>query len=339
MIQHLSSPKETGELFLPECFIDIYRGDHQEVKIECPSCHLTGKVNEVELPAEGRNFQCPRCKESFFVGKPSLSASVEHLMNMCPVCQYSTFTDEMFAVCPNCGTTGTDYREMLLKKSKASHHGPSHEPSRPEEPPGELDQEQLLRDYELLNRSRRNPNFASPSSPEGAAAKKPALPLPIRITGWTMVAAGGLFLMYGLVGLKYYYGKDLQAALSIPFIEPRFSFRIFFQFGFFPWVRTIFSIGFVLAAIQFFRLRPWAPKAMEGMCRAGIGLVLVQEAAWIVNRYLNTSGTPSAIFYVDCLISFLLTAVLWSAPFLASIWLLTRDETIEKYGEPLPSSQ
>jgi hypothetical protein len=32
------------------------------MKIECPSCHLAGKANELEFPPEGRNFECPRCK-------------------------------------------------------------------------------------------------------------------------------------------------------------------------------------------------------------------------------------------------------------------------------------
>ncbi|TLN00954.1 hypothetical protein FDZ73_17725, partial [bacterium] len=36
--------------------------DSETMKIECPSCHLTGNINSVDVPAEGRNFECPRCK-------------------------------------------------------------------------------------------------------------------------------------------------------------------------------------------------------------------------------------------------------------------------------------
>ena len=32
------------------------------MRIECPACHLTGTVNELEIPSGGRDISCPRCK-------------------------------------------------------------------------------------------------------------------------------------------------------------------------------------------------------------------------------------------------------------------------------------
>lgn len=309
------------------------------MNIECPTCHLTGNINEVELPPEGKNFTCPRCKADFFIEKPIPSARDKHLMSMCPVCQYSTFTDEMFAVCPKCGTNGADYRKMLLKKSQPSQQSRAPESGSPEELAQVLDQEQMLRDYELLTRSQRNPDFDPPQPSEvEAETKKPALPLPVKITGGALVAAGLLLLIQGLAGLNYYHGSTFEATFSSPYIGSLYKFRLFLQYGLFPWLTTVFSVCYSIAASQFFYLRTWVPETMRKMCWGGIGLVVARGAVDIINRIIVTSGSPSAIFYVDCLFSFLLRAVLWSAPFLASIWLLTRDDTLQDYQEAMATS-
>lgn len=305
------------------------------MKIECPSCHLTGNINPVDIPAEGRNFSCPRCKAGFFVEKPAPDADGGYLMSMCPVCQYSTFTDEMFAVCPKCNTRGVDYQRMLLSKSQGRRSRPDRVNARPEEPPAMKDREQMLSDYERVTRSQPNADLDIEPPPE-ESVQKPALPLPLRITGWASVAAGGIFLLYGLAGLFTYYGNDWQAILSVPFLEPVSRVKIFFQYGFFPWLRIVFAVSFLLVASQFFFLRPWAPKALTGLCLGGMGLMLFQEIVSVVHRLLLTSGSPSAIFYVECLFSFLLTLLLWSAPFLAVAWLLRRSDTVREYLDAQP---
>ena len=116
------------------------------MKIECPSCHLSGKVNELELPPDGRELKCPRCKAAFHVKKPPPPAGKQDLMSMCPVCQYSTFTDEMFAVCPKCGLVGSEYRQNLRKQKE---------------------NDQVRRDEDLLPRSHRNPDLVAPAQDDG----------------------------------------------------------------------------------------------------------------------------------------------------------------------------
>jgi len=300
--------------------------------IECPSCHLTGNINSVDIPAEGRNFECPKCKSSFFVAKPPPEADGRHLMSMCPNCQYSTFTDEMFAVCPECGTNGTDYQKMFLKKSAEKQGLRVPVPDYPAEPTMAINPEQIQQDFERLTRSRRNPDFAA-EPPLEAVAEKPVLPLPIRITGWAAVAVGGVFLCYGLAGLANYYGNDWQARLSAPLLEPVSKIVIFFKYGVFPWLRTLTGLGVVLVATRFLALKPWAPKVLTRLCWGSICLLLIQEADGIVKRVLITSGSPSAIFYLDCLVTYLIKVSLWSIPFLAVIWLLSRDETSQEYPE------
>lgn len=302
------------------------------MKIECPSCHLTGNVNSEDVPVEGRNFECPRCKDSFFVAKQAPDTESKRLMSMCPDCQYSTFTDEMFAVCPECGTDGRDYQKTPPRKSagKPSQRNPL--PKAVEKPDSPIDQVQIQNDFERLTRSRRNPYFVKEAAPE-EVAKKPVLPLPVRITGWTAAGAGGVLLCSGLAGLLNYYGKDWQALLSVPFLEPVSKTSIFFKYGFFPWLRTLTGLGVIFAGIRFLALKPGIPKILAALCWASCGLILIQEAVEIVKRFLITSGTPSAIFYVDCIISYLIKVSLWSIPFLAAIWLLRRDEVIQEYPE------
>jgi hypothetical protein len=307
-------------------------GNSEKMKIECPSCHLTGNINPVDVPTEGRNFECPRCKGSFFVAKPAPNTENCHLMSICPTCQYSTFTDEMFAVCPKCGTDGNDYREMLLRKSAAKPAKRSSVADRPEEPTVTLHREQIQPDYEILTRSYRNPDF-DVIPPSETVTEKPAHSLPIRITGWAAAVAGGVFLCYGLAGLAHYYGTDWQPPLSETFLEPPSKIVIFFKYGFFPWLRSLTGLGLVLAATRFLTLKPWAPKALTALCWSNIGLMLVQEAVGIVKRVMITSGSPSAIFYVDCLVSYLIKVSLWSVPFLAVIWLLSREETVLEYSK------
>lgn len=301
------------------------------MKIECPSCQLTGNINSVDVPTEGRNFDCPRCKSSFFVAKPAPGPENSYPMSICPTCQYSTFTDELFAVCPKCGTKGTDYREMLRNKSAERLARRDSVTDDPPEPTTLVDRNQVQHDFELLTRSLRNPDFAT-AAPLEVVAEKPVIPMPIRISGWAAVAAGAVFLSYGLAGLAHYYGTDWQTLLSVPLLEPVSKTIIFFKYGFFPWLRTLTGLGLVLAAIQFLALKPWAPKVLTCLCWGGIGLMLVQEAVGIVNRVLITSGSPSAIFYVDCLLSYLIKVSLWSVPSLAVLWLLSRDETLREYS-------
>lgn len=302
------------------------------MKIQCPSCQLTGNINSVDLPAAGRNFECPRCKDSFFVAKPAPDTTSKYLMGMCPVCQYSTFTDEMFAVCPECGTTGRDQLKTPQQNSAGKQSHGNSLPKGGEEPASPIDQVQIQLDFQQLTRSRRNPAFATEAAPD-EIAEKPVIPLPVRITGWTAAGAGGVLLCSGLAGLLNYYGKDWQALLSVPFLEPVSKTSIFFKYGLFPWLRTLTGIGVIFAGIRFLALKPGIPKILAALCWGSSGLVLVQEAVEIVKRFLITSGTPSAIFYLDCILSYVIKVSLWTSPFLAVIWLLRRDQVIQDYPE------
>ena len=278
------------------------------MKIECPSCHVTGRINEVELPPEGRHVSCPRCKTSFHVAKPPPAAGSPLLMNMCPVCQYSTFTDEMFAVCPKCGLRAGDDREKRVQQEE---------------------REQMRRDLEVLTRSHRNPDLVKAAPvPANVASSEP-----VRTTGRVCIVAGGALLCYGVVGLANYYGKDWQAILSEPFIEPVSKTRVFFSIGFLPWLMTLFSIWFVTVASQFLKLKRWAHKGLTRCAWGGIAVAAIAEVADFVKWARISSSTPSFSYFAVGIISSLFMLLLWSVPSCALLWYLQRDCILREFPE------
>jgi hypothetical protein len=187
-----------------------------------------------------------------------------------------------------------------------------------------------MREYIEMKRSLRNPDFESPEQGNGEVPGIP-VPEPIKLIGWIAVVAGVLSLCVALAGLVNYYGKDWQSILSVPLLERESKVWIFFRVGFFPWLRLLFSICFILAATQFLARRSWAPKIVSGLSWGGIALILIQETAKLVNRILQTSGSPSLIFYLDCSITFLVSVFFWGLPFFVVILLLRRKNTLHDY--------
>ncbi len=303
--------------------------------IECPNCHLTGNINEEDLSSKGRRFDCPRCKTGFHVNIPSPVTAGRNLMSMCPTCQYSTFTDEMFSVCPQCGTTGSDYHEMLLKKSEQNQRRSESAHVTREAPPAEQDHEQMKRQYERLSRSLRNPDFEI-KEPDRDETPKIPIPGPIRLTGWLAIITGAVSLCIAGGGLLNYYGKDWQTILSSPLLEPASPVQIFFKFGFFPWLQLLFSICFIGTASLFLTMRRLAPTILAGLSWGGIGLILARQTISSIDRILISSGSPSLIFLLDCSVTFLITSFFWSCPFLVIIFLLRRESTLRDYPSTGP---
>jgi predicted Zn finger-like uncharacterized protein len=289
------------------------------MKIECPSCHLTGKINEMELPPEGRELNCLRCKTSFHVAKPSLENGNHHLMNICPVCQYSTFTDEMFAVCPKCGVVGDDFREIRRKQGE---------------------KEQMRREQELLRRSCRNPDFIRADTDDSVTTAV-KVPQPVRVTGCICIASGGALLCYGLAGLAKYYGKDWRAILSEPLLEPISKTDVFLRLGILPWLTTMFSVYFIVVASQFLGLRNGSRERLMKSAWGGLAFGGIHESADFINWVRISSSKPSFSYIVAGIMSSLFLIVLWSAPFLALICFLRNDRIIREFPEdklPVKSS-
>jgi predicted Zn finger-like uncharacterized protein len=281
------------------------------MKIQCPHCRLSGKINEVELPDAGRELQCPRCKKSFHVDKPPAPAGGQDLMNICPACQYSTFTEEMFAVCPKCGLVAGNYREKIRKQQE---------------------KEQLQHDHEVLTRSHRNPDLVTTLDVE-SAPEKPVIPQTVRITGMACIAVGGLLLMYGVSGLMNYYGKDWQAALSEPFVEPVSKTSLFFRLGFVPWLVTLYSAYFIAAAGLLLARMKGARRELIRGAWGGVGMGVVHELADFIDWLRISSSSPSFSYIITGILNALFWIALLIAPALALIWFLRSEKMLQELPE------
>lgn len=280
------------------------------MKIECPSCHLSGKVNELELPPGGRELKCPRCKAGFHVMKPPPQPGRQDLMSICPVCRYSTFTEEMFAVCPKCGLVGSEYRENIRKQQE---------------------KEQARRDKEVLTRSHRNPDLVAPLV--GTVPELSRVPHPIRVTGSICVMVGGVLLLYGLNGLLTYYSRDWQAVLSEQLLEPVSESSVFFRLGFIPWLVTLYSAYFIVITILFLRLNVGSLKRLKECAWAGLAVGIIHETVDFTKWVEISSSTPSFYYFVTGIISSLFWIVLWSVPAVVLIWFLNSDRIRREFPE------
>ncbi len=307
------------------------------MKIECPSCRLAGNINELELPPEGSLINCPRCKERFHVAKPAPAADSGPLMNTCPVCQYSTFTDEMFSVCPKCGATGTNYRQMLKKNAEKERISLRREET---DRSGRIPEPGIAPPAAAEDipptRSLRNPDLFIPPPLEEGKPPKPRIPEPVRITGGLSAAAGAAFLVFGFVGLVNYYSTDWQAILSEPLLEPVSKTRVFFSLGFLPWLRTLFGLCLGAMAIQFLMLRKGAQKGLTQCAWGGVAFAVINETAAFVKWACVSSDSPTFTYYAVGAVGSLIMIIPWAAPFLALIWFLQRDYILREFPESRP---
>ena len=281
------------------------------MKIECPFCRLTGKINEVELPDLGRELVCPRCKKGFHVDKPKAPPPGADLMNICPVCQYSTFTDELFAVCPKCGLVGSAHREKVRKQQEI---------------------EQLMRDHDVLTRSHRNPDLVTSLNAEGEP-EKPSIPQTVRMTGIACIAVGLLVLFYAVSGLMDYYGKDWQAALSEPFVEPVSKTSIFFRMGFVPWLMTFYSLYFIAAAGFFLARKSGSRRDLIWAAWCGVAMGVIHELADFVNWIRISSSSPSISYIFTGVMNALFWIAIWGAPALVLVWFLHSERILDELQE------
>lgn len=277
------------------------------MKIECPSCHLAGNINEEGLPPEGRLVNCPRCKNGFQVAKPLDTGEYRRPMSSCPSCQYSTFTDETFTVCPKCGMTADEFEALSRKRES----------------------EQLKRNQEVLD-SYRTPEPGNGQKDE-AISEPSSVPQPVRMTAWGSIGVGVALLCYGLFGLVTYYRTDWQAVLSAPLLEPVSKLSVFFSLGFLPWLVTLFSIYLVWAASEFLRLRQDAENRLTESALAGIAVVVIYGIAEFVAYMKISSSTPSFSYYATGILSSAFMMALLGTPFAALYWYLENGTIIRQY--------
>ncbi len=275
------------------------------MKIECPNCRLVGEINEQEVPLDGRYLDCPRCKTGFQVKKPANKSWNPDMMNLCPVCSYSTFTDEMFEICPTCGLKGSEYNAKKQRQQEDAR---------------------AIADLERLNRSLRSDDFIQPPARE-VESEILRLPATIRYTGLAFMILVALLGSYGLFGLVRYYRdqESLLARINETLLEPVSSTTLFLDYGLGPWVLTLYAVVMLVLSGLFMRGGRWTLKGLELGAWTGLAMGVIYEIIDYVSYIRRSSDSPSIAYYLVGLVNALFMVGVWIAVPLALVWWLRND--------------
>lgn len=290
------------------------------MRIECPHCKASGTINDLSIPEEGMYLSCPRCKQGFQIKKPRRQMTSAYATNTCPSCGYSTCCEEVFDQCPRCGVVVKTLMEQKLA------------------------QEARRREQELHARNLAAPVPPPPSSSskylrsEVAETERPKLQLagfangfdPVAAVGWGAALVAVVLLATGLIGLTRYHGSDIQAQLSEQSVEPVSAWQVFWGYGFWPWVATVFGAMVLLAAFGFLQRQPWGRKAMEGVVLAALVLGPLYELVGYVVWIVKSIAPPWWAYLVE-LLSVLLISALCVVPLLLLLQYVRGDRFSYSY--------
>ncbi|HLO27294.1 MAG TPA: zinc-ribbon domain-containing protein [Geobacteraceae bacterium] len=294
------------------------------MKIECPNCKLTGQASDLNIPAEGRYMNCPRCKTSFLVKKTATANWVD-TMTDCPECGYTSFNAERFDICPNCGLVAAAYREKGKRQPSLDAKD-----EMPAEGPATMDREGMRQELERLEREeqkKRQQRAGGPAAeplPEEPAPVAPVVPDPIKYLGWGFVLAGILVLVYGLKGGYDYLALNPADTVAQDEVPPG-TFMLFLTYGLASLLQTALGLFVIAAGTCFAKMKTGARKLLEAAAWCGVAYVAGSEAASLVSWFRRSSGASSITYYLVGFADSVLMAALWSAPLLAAIWYVRSD--------------
>jgi hypothetical protein len=217
------------------------------MKISCPKCGANGNLPDHEIPEAVRFLSCPKCKQGFDVNKPRATTN-EYRVDVCPACAYSTFGDECFGTCPNCGVVIKAFIDRQREEMTR------------------------VRDQEILNRKFSRDTSPVPkstisdsSSASSASSPSPSIEKisigefienlhPVNLVGWGCLLVAVVILVMGSIGLFEYYWSDIQARLTDQLDEQVSAWYVFLHYGMLPWVMVLYG-GALLAVSTFFLKR------------------------------------------------------------------------------------
>jgi predicted Zn finger-like uncharacterized protein len=284
------------------------------MRVECPKCHAAGEMNDAEIPVSGRLVVCPKCGNGFQV-KPPAKAWSQYMMNTCPKCGYSTFSEETFAVCPKCGLDGEQHHRERQRQEAAERSRRAEEPALP--PP---------------SLPPSGSKYSAQQVEEEAKPRFIAPPL-VQAVGWTFAAIGLISLFSGLSGLGDYYGTDWQKAFSEETGEQISGIEVFFLHGFSPWVKTLFGGPTVFAAAMFLQLKWRALAWLEWSAWALLAMLAGKEVWDAISWIRRSSSDASLFYYLTGLAGGVLMLVFWTALILGTVWFLRSDRVTDPFKE------
>ena len=296
------------------------------MKIECPGCKLSGNIDDANVPATGLAMTCPRCKQKFIVEKSVAQASgAVAMLDTCPACQYATFSEEKFSVCPQCGLVVADYQKKLLESRKTA--AVSQKPAQPQRKTqaqddlavATLSEEDRRRDEEMR---RKHGLDKIPGALEVAASTSARqlveTPLPVFIVGWGTVALAIAFIVYSGYGISEYLEKVKEVKAALDALENAQSpVALFFQFLLFPMLTMLYAPIMLFFAIQFMALKKNYPVLLKKGAWAGIVLFVLMKANDLFFWFFRSSSDVSLSYSAAGLFGDIFMAALLIAPLLA----------------------
>ncbi len=265
------------------------------MKITCPECGASGNLPDHEIPEEGRFLSCPRCKHGFDVKKPRTTSN-EYMIDTCPSCAYSTFGEERFSTCPKCGVNIKTFMDRQREEKARA------------------------REQELLTRkfsrdTAPQPTYSSPAVPSAPPPSQPEAKSvdigemienmhPVNLIGWGAAVVGAIIAILGIIGLFDYFGTDYAAkineqneALGLP--ERASAVKIFFQFGFVPWIEFLYGAILTAVAAFFLQHKAQARQAMIWMSWALIVYVPAKYLVLLIGHFFDPSRPTFGTFAVE----------------------------------------
>jgi len=282
--------------------------ENDAMKIECPNCKLSGEVNDHDVPLDGRYIDCPRCKTGFHIKKPLAKGWNPNMMSACPSCQYSTFTDEMFDVCPKCGLKGSEHNSQKRQQG-----------------------EQALSkaDQDKLNRSLRPDNFVKPpvKDIESDVFRTPPL---VRNTSIGIFAVACIVAFYGFIELITYNGDAIFAKINEESLEPVSRNRIFLTHGLLPVVLSVYGGLMAILAVMLHRNMKGGLKGIEIGAWLGLGIGIAYEVNDFIAYIGRSSESPSLAYYLVGLMNSALMLSVWVSLPLGVIWWVRSDRFLSE---------
>lgn len=295
------------------------------MRIECPGCKLSGNIDDATVPATGLVATCPRCKKQFTVERPVLeTGSAAAMLDTCPSCQYATFSDEKFSICPKCGLVVADYQRQLLAARQQKNGSPAapplsgqtHVQSAPPLPG--LSPQQKQKDEEARRRHGLD-KIPDAVDSEGRPIVRSSAetPLSILIAGWGVIIAAVLITGFGVSGIMEYLAKVKEAKAAIEALEEaQTGSALLLEFLLFPALSILYSIVMLVLGTQFLAMKRWSIAAIQYGAWAGVGLLGLMKVADMVFWFRRASAEASFGYYAMGVLGDVMLMLLYIAPFL-----------------------
>jgi len=293
------------------------------MKIECPGCHLAGNIDDSRVPATGLAMICPKCQKHFTVEHPVSGAEEQRAMlDTCPVCQYATFSEEKFAVCPKCGLDVAEHQKKQLeyrKPTAARQHRQATQRA-PEEPAqaARMSEDQRHRDADARKRFGldRPPGSVEKDEPY-VARPSMAAPLPVTLVGWGTIVVSVLLLVYSAAGFAEYSDKLKEAAAAVAANEtPQTPAVLFFGYLFAPILFAVYAVAMAVIGAQFLRMKKQFVRPLGIGSWIGTLLVVIMKLTDILLSFGRASSSASFSYYAMAIVGDVMMAALWIVPFL-----------------------